>query len=1244
MRSKKGFRVGRLPMAGVVATAAMAALALGSWAGTAIKPDRQLAIRTQIPIHPDFAFPVASGDTIADRELGQPDFFRGTANLVTPRSLNTAPFILPNGVAIDQSTIPNRVYVADFNNNRVLGWASVAALVNAKPADIVIGQPDFFSNACNAGGVSASTLCFPIGIAVDTSGNLYVADNNNNRVLEYNTPFIATGTPGAGDVIADEVFGQGDSFTSKECLVGPGNLCAPDGVALDSMGNLYVADSGNNRVLEYSFPSINTTADVVFGQSGSFVTKTCNLPVVAATTLCNPTAVALDSNDNVYIADNSNNRVLEYNTPLTTNTAADKVFGQTDFTGKVCNAGGVIGGSLCGPAGLVLDGANNLYVADQRNNRVLEYNTPLITNTVADDVFGQGGVLTTNNCNAPSNAVSASGLCSPGGVALDAAGDLFVMDDANNRVLKYNAPLITDTVADVVLGQSNFLRNGANEWDASAMAAPGFVAIDSHSNRIYVADSSNNRVLGFNNPAAFANGAPADVVIGQADFFSRACNGGVALSASVLCNPQGVTADKNGNLYVADTHNNRILEFDAPVTTGEAAHRVFGQGNFATGGCNGASAAALCGPQGLAVDAAGNLYAADANYNRVLEYNTPITTDTLADKVIGQPNPGTSNCNNGGRTASSLCFPSAVAVDASANLYVADTGNHRVLEYNTPLTSNLIADKVFGQSDVLTTGGCNQGGLNAKSLCNPGGVAVDSGGNLYVGDFSNNRILAYNTPLTKGTTATVVFGQGGAFTSNDPNFGSTTPNPETVKGPNGLAVDAAGNLYAADTGNNRVLGYNAPLKPSPVPTPKPVLVSPGSINFGNVATGNLSLTIQVTLTNTATTAIVVNAINRIGVNPGDFFQNNNCIGSLAGGAKCTISVMFLPSAAVGTVETASLKIVDNASNGPQLVTLKGTSAPPASATPASVNFGNVTAHNTSTPKVVTLANNQSSSLSIVSITIGGTNPGDFAKGATTCGASLPAFGSCTVSVTFTPAALGARAATLSFKDNGGNSPETAALTGTGAPQATVLPTGLTFAATVVSVPSAAKVVTVTNSQSTALTIGAIAIGGTNAGDFAKTTTCGASVAGFGTCTVSVTFKPTALGARAATLTVPDSPDIASPHVIILTGTGSAQVTVSRTSLTFAAQTVGTQSAAQTVTVTNNQPSALTIGGIAISGTNAADFTQASLCPTSLAAHASCNVFVAFKPTVKGARSAQLTITDTPDIGSPHKVTLSGTGS
>ena len=213
-------------------------------------------------------------------------------------------------------------------------------------------------------------------------------------------------------------------------------------------------------------------------------------------------AVALESDRR----DNSNNRVLEYNTPLTTNTVADKVFGQTDFTSKACNAGGVIGGSLCGPASLVLDGANNLYVADQRNDRVLEYNTPLITNTVADDVFGQGGVLTTNNCNAPSNAVSASGLCNPGGVALDAAGDLFVMDDSNNRVLKYNAPLITDTVADVVLGQSNFLRNGANEWDASAMAAPGFVAIDSHSNRIYVADSSNNRVLGFNNPAAFANG------------------------------------------------------------------------------------------------------------------------------------------------------------------------------------------------------------------------------------------------------------------------------------------------------------------------------------------------------------------------------------------------------------------------------------------------------------------------------------------------------------------------------------------------------------------------------------------------------------------------------------------------------------------------------------------------------------------------------------------------------------------
>ena len=146
--------------------------------------DRQDAQRLSFPVAKS-SFVVAAGDTIADRVLGQMDFIHNTQNFADASTLDIQRS--GTGVAIDQSSVPNRVYMGDVINNRVLGWASAAALSNGKAADIVISQPDFFSTTCNNGGVSASSLCAPVGVAVDGSGNLYVADNINNRVLEYNT-------------------------------------------------------------------------------------------------------------------------------------------------------------------------------------------------------------------------------------------------------------------------------------------------------------------------------------------------------------------------------------------------------------------------------------------------------------------------------------------------------------------------------------------------------------------------------------------------------------------------------------------------------------------------------------------------------------------------------------------------------------------------------------------------------------------------------------------------------------------------------------------------------------------------------------------------------------------------------------------------------------------------------------------------------------------------------------------------
>jgi sugar lactone lactonase YvrE len=405
----------------------------------------QTAVLVAIVLVSSLPSSAMQGDTIADRVLGQADFTHNLFSGVSASAIDS-----PGAVVIDTSATPNHLYVSDTGDNRVLGYRDVTSFANGAAADLVIGQPDFVSGGA---GTTPNNLNRPIGVAVDAEGNLYVSDQGNNRVLEYNNPFAACDSFPCIAGPANFVFGQGGSFTSAACNhlgTSADSLCQPQGMAVDAAGNLYVADKSNNRVLEYDSPlSTDTTADLVFGQK-SFNAAVCADglapdPIPSAEGLCDPHAVAIDAAGNVYIADSGNNRVLEYNTPLSTDTTADAVFGQGgSFRSNAC-APSPGAANLCTPNYIAFDSTGNLYIADRPNNRVLEYNAPISgTSTTADAVFGQGDIFTTNVCADGTHddpAPSAGGLCQPSSVALDADGNLYIADMFNNRVLEYDKPI-----------------------------------------------------------------------------------------------------------------------------------------------------------------------------------------------------------------------------------------------------------------------------------------------------------------------------------------------------------------------------------------------------------------------------------------------------------------------------------------------------------------------------------------------------------------------------------------------------------------------------------------------------------------------------------------------------------------------------------------------------------------------------------------------------------------------------------
>lgn len=397
-----------------------------------------------------------------------------------------------------------------------------------------------------------------------------------------------------------------------------------------------------------------------------------------------------------------------------------------------------------------------------------------------------------------------------------------------------------------------------------------------------------------------------------------------------------------------------------------------------------------------------------------------------------------------------------------------------------------------------------------------------------------------------------------------------------------------------------------------------------------------------------------------GTNAADYSQTNTCPVSpstLAVSGTCTVTVSFKPTAA--GARTATMTVNSDASNTPALaISMTGTAT--TAATPSitsnvtSLNFSATTINTSATAQAITVTNNGQAALAISAVSLGGTNPTEFSQ-TNNCPASLAVNASCTVTVGFKPTTVGSKSASLTVASNASNAASyNIGLTGNAVaapvPSITSNVTTLTFPSTTINTSAATQTVTITNNatpnaagQSAALSISSISLSGGNAGDFSQTNNCPASLAAAASCTVTVGFKPLAVGASAASLTIASNASNAPSYVVGLSGTGAAvpmpAVTLDMTTMDFGNQLLNTASANQTITVTNSGNANLSIATVT---SNSAMFKVANNgCIAAVAPAGTCTIDVNFTPTATGTQSGKLTISATGI--SDSVVNLSGSG-
>jgi len=643
------------------------------------------------------------------------------------------------------------LYIADTSNNRIRKVAAGSGTILTVAGNGAHG----FSG--DGGSATAALLAFPTGVAVDASGNLYIADSENHRIRKVAAVSGIISTV-AGNGARTNIFGEG-SYSGDGGPATEAGLARPEGLAFDAAGNLYIADTNNDRVRRVAARTgIITT---VAGNGTQGFLGDGGLAVAAP--LFAPESVAVDGSGNLYIADSYNNRVrIVAATGIITTVAGN---GAQGFSG---DGGAATAAGVNEPGCVAADASGNIYIADTYNYRIRKIS---IATGVISTIAGTG----TPGFSGDGEPASAARIAAPQGVVLDATGTLYIADSGNNRIRRVDAR--TGTISTYAGNGTQGFSGDGSPATGAGLGQPRGVALDGGGN-LYIADYGSYVVR----KVAAGSGIISVVAGNGTRGFSG--DGGPATAAG-FDYPTGVASDTAGNLYIVDgsTRVRKVAATSGIITTvagSEGPHA--GNGFRLFSGDGGPATAAGIAVQAVALDAAGNLYIADAN-NRVRKV---VAATGIISTIAGNGNDGFSG-DGGQATAAAVVSPRGLALDAAGNLYVASGSTIRKVAAATGIISTVAGGGSLGDGAPATSATLNY----------PVGVALDAVGNLYIGDAIAYRIRRVSAAT--GIISTVTgngtegyFGDGG---------------PATAAGlgqPFDVAVNASGDLYIGEAGSGRV--------------------------------------------------------------------------------------------------------------------------------------------------------------------------------------------------------------------------------------------------------------------------------------------------------------------------------------------------------------------------------------------------------------------------------------------------------